>query len=89
MGFRSISLLIIALTAGSALPRARRAIAIAESTGKKGSRLFSAMPADGMTAAHSPGEDFGTSRSHPQLSKGYAVSQTLGNASDRRVLNTR
>jgi len=45
------------------------------------------MPADGMTAAHSPGEDFGTSRSHRQLLKGYAVSQRLGNASHRRVLN--
>ena len=63
------------------------AITNAERTGKKEVDYFSAMPADGMTAAHSPGEDFGTSRSHRQLLKGYAVSQRLGNASHRRVLN--
>ena len=49
---------------------------------KKEVGYFSAMPADGMTAAHSPGEDFGTSRSKRQLFKGYAISRAL----ERRLI---
>ena len=49
---------------------------------KKELGYFSAMPADGMTAAHSPGEDFGTSRSKRQLFKGYAISRAL----ERRLI---
>ena len=70
------------ISRGRAAARTTVRLRMPTAPAKKEVGYFSAMPADGMTAAHSPGEDFGTSRSKRQLFKGYAISRAL----ERRLI---